>query len=108
MKIPLRYPRWGIRIHCEKIPDGSKNMYVPRNYSFLLCCGIYVSHNSIPKVFQWVHVSVHASETMKTLFSSFDRVFSSDLEESVTDALQLNDTFPSTVDVNGTALTGIG
>ncbi|KAK0191490.1 hypothetical protein F5146DRAFT_1048998 [Armillaria mellea] len=81
----LRYPRWGIRIHCEKIPDGSKNI-IPR------------SSNGFTYLFT-------PRETMKSLFSSFDLVFSSDLEESVTDALQLNDTLPSTVDVNGTAFT---
>lgn len=80
----LRYPRWGIRIHCEKIPDGSKNI-IPR------------SSNGFTYLFT-------PRETMKTLFSSFDLLFSSDLEESVTDVLQLNDTLPSTVDVNGTAL----
>ncbi len=74
----------------------------------MLCCGIYVSHNSIPRSSNGFTYLFTPRETMKTLFSSFDRVFSSDLEESVTDALQLNDTFPSTVDVNGTALTGIG
>lgn len=26
--LPSRYPRWGIRIHCEKIPDGNINMCV--------------------------------------------------------------------------------
>ncbi|PBK73185.1 hypothetical protein ARMSODRAFT_881019 [Armillaria solidipes] len=81
----LRYPRWGIRIHCEKIPDGTRNI-IPR------------SSNGFTYLFT-------PRETMKTLFSSFGRVFSSGLEESVTDALQLNDTLPSTVDVNGTALT---
>ncbi|KAK0205990.1 hypothetical protein DFS33DRAFT_1256607 [Desarmillaria ectypa] len=80
----LRYPRWGIRIHCEKIPDGSKNI-IPR------------SSNGFTYLFT-------PRETMKTLFSSFDLVFSSDLEESMMDVLQLNDTLPSTVDVNGTAL----
>ncbi|KAK0467718.1 uncharacterized protein EV420DRAFT_1742822 [Desarmillaria tabescens] len=80
----LRYPRWGIRIHCEKVPDGSKNI-IPRsfnNYTYLFT----------PR------------ETMNTLFSSFGHVFSSDLEHNVTDVLQKNDTLPSTVDVNGTAL----
>ncbi|KAK0231351.1 hypothetical protein IW262DRAFT_1262876 [Armillaria fumosa] len=80
----LRYPRWGIRIHCEKIPDGSKNI-IPR------------SSNGFTYLFT-------PRKTMKTLFSSFDLLFSSDLEESVADTLQLNDTLPSTVDVNGTAL----
>ncbi|KAG7446083.1 uncharacterized protein BT62DRAFT_151891 [Guyanagaster necrorhizus] len=77
----LRYPRWSIRIHCEKIPDGSKNM----------------SSNGFTYLFT-------PRETMEGLFSSFNLIFFSDLEESVADVLQLNDTLPSTVDVNGTAL----
>ncbi|KAK0189510.1 hypothetical protein F5146DRAFT_628992 [Armillaria mellea] len=80
----LRYPRWGIRIHCEKVPDGSKNI-------------IQRSYNNYTYLFT-------PRETMDTLFSSFGLPnLSSGLETNVTDILQLNDTLPSTVDVNGTA-----
>ncbi|SJL11073.1 uncharacterized protein ARMOST_14474 [Armillaria ostoyae] len=82
----LRYPRWGIRIHCEKVPDGSKNI-IPRSF------------NDITYLFT-------PRETIITLFSSFglDRLaFSSYQEDNVTAVLRLNDTLPSTVDVNGTA-----
>ncbi|KAK0237139.1 hypothetical protein EDD85DRAFT_771192 [Armillaria nabsnona] len=82
----LRYPRWGIRIHCEKVPDGSKNI-IPRSF------------NNFTYLFT-------PRETIITLFSSFglDRIaFSSYQEDDVAAVLQLNDTLPSTVDVNGTA-----
>ncbi|KAK0237149.1 hypothetical protein EDD85DRAFT_599337 [Armillaria nabsnona] len=82
----LRYPRWGIRIHCEKVPDGSKNI--------------------IPKSFNNFTYLFTPRESIDTLFSSFglDRLaFSSYREDNVTAALQLNDTLPSTVDANGTA-----
>ncbi|KAK0436703.1 hypothetical protein EV421DRAFT_1979647 [Armillaria borealis] len=85
----LRYPRWGIRIHCEKVPDGSKNI-IPRSF------------NDITYLFT-------PRETIITLFSSFglDRLaFSLYQEDNVTAILQLNDTLPSTVDVNGTAFAG--
>ncbi|KAK0237132.1 hypothetical protein EDD85DRAFT_770802 [Armillaria nabsnona] len=82
----LRYPRWGIRIHCEKVPDGSNNI-IPRSF------------NNITYLFT-------PRETINTLFSSFglDRLaFSSYREDNVTAVLRLNDTLPSTVDVNDTA-----
>ncbi|KAK0494193.1 hypothetical protein EDD18DRAFT_1464335 [Armillaria luteobubalina] len=80
----LRYPRWGIRIHCERIPDGSTNI-LPRslnNFTYLFT----------PR------------ETMNTLFSSFGLPnLSPGLETNVTDVLNPNDTVPPTVDINGTA-----
>ncbi|KAK0216216.1 hypothetical protein IW262DRAFT_1276633 [Armillaria fumosa] len=80
----LRYPRWGIRIHCEEIPDGSTNI-LPRSF------------NNLTYLFT-------PRETMNTLFSSFGLPnLSSGLETNVTDVLDPNDTLPLTVDINGTA-----
>ncbi|PBK93121.1 hypothetical protein ARMGADRAFT_1030529 [Armillaria gallica] len=73
-------------INCEKVPDGSKNI-IPR------------SSNDFTYLFT-------PRETIITLFSSFglDRLaFSLYQEDNMTAVLQLNDTLPSTVDVNGTA-----
>ncbi|KAK0216238.1 hypothetical protein IW262DRAFT_1449725 [Armillaria fumosa] len=80
----LRYPRWGIRIHCEKVPDGSTNI-IPRSFSNL-------TYLFTPR------------KTMNTLFSSFGLPnLSSGLETNVTHIFHPNDTLPSTVDVNDTA-----
>ncbi len=72
--------------------------------------GAYVSRHSIPKSFNDFTYLFTPRESIDTLFSSFglDRLaFSSYQEDNVTAALQLNDTLPSTVDVNSTAFAGM-
>ncbi|PBK93108.1 hypothetical protein ARMGADRAFT_148139 [Armillaria gallica] len=68
--------------------------------------GTYVSRHSIPRSSNDFTYLFTPRETIITLFSSFglDRLaFSLYQEDNMTAVLQLNDTLPSTVDVNGTA-----
>ncbi len=77
---------------------------------FINAYGTYVSGHSIPRSFNNITYLFTPRETINTLFSSFglDRLaFSSYREDNVTAVLQLNDTLPSTVDVNGTAFAGM-
>ncbi|KAJ7290676.1 hypothetical protein C8J57DRAFT_1276271 [Mycena rebaudengoi] len=81
----LRYPRWGIRIHCEKFTDP--NTIVPR------------SANNFTYIF-----TPHA--ILRSLFASFNMDLPSNLEAplNTTSALQRNDTLPTALNPSDLAL----
>ncbi|KAL0961471.1 hypothetical protein HGRIS_006415 [Hohenbuehelia grisea] len=82
----IRYPRWGIRIHCRKIPDPTKNI-IPRsanNKAYLL----------MPQ------------DTMRDLFTSFSIDLPRDLQKplNTTQYLDANDTLPGNPDFSKISL----
>ncbi|KAJ7727961.1 hypothetical protein B0H16DRAFT_1894321 [Mycena metata] len=84
----LRYPRWGIRIHCAKFDDP--NTIIPRSaasYSYVFT----------PR------------DILQQLFSSFEMDFPSVLEAplNTTGAMQPNDTFPAALNANDIALASL-
>ncbi|KAF8890375.1 hypothetical protein BD779DRAFT_1610820 [Infundibulicybe gibba] len=82
----LRYPRWGIRIHCTKLPDPSINI-VPQ------------SDNNLTYTFT-------PRATLRSLFDSFKLPLPAEFEAPVNGSkvLQKNDTFPVGLDVAATSL----
>ncbi|KAJ6567347.1 hypothetical protein DFH09DRAFT_457648 [Mycena vulgaris] len=81
----LRYPRWGIRIHCSKFTDP--NTILPR------------SATGFTYVFT-------PRDMLRSLFSSFGIDFPLVLETPIntTTALQTNDSLPSSLNANDLAL----
>ncbi|KAF7330818.1 hypothetical protein MVEN_02421000 [Mycena venus] len=84
----LRYPRWGIRIHCTKFSDP--NTIIPRSaagFTYLFT----------PR------------DILRSLFSSFEMDFPSVLEAplNLTTTMQPNDTFPSGLNASDIALAAL-
>ncbi|KAJ7727962.1 hypothetical protein B0H16DRAFT_1894322 [Mycena metata] len=84
----LRYPRWGIRIHCANFDDP--NTIIPRSaasYSYVFT----------PR------------DILQQLFSSFEMDFPSVLEVPLdtTAAMQPNDTFPAALNASDIALASL-
>ncbi|KAJ6543867.1 hypothetical protein B0H19DRAFT_1168706 [Mycena capillaripes] len=81
----LRYPRWGIRIHCTKFSDP--NTILPRSAAGL-------TYVFTPR------------DMLRSLFSSFEMDFPSILEDplNTTALMQSNDVFPSGLNANDMAL----
>ncbi|KAJ7179570.1 hypothetical protein C8R46DRAFT_644193 [Mycena filopes] len=84
----LRYPRWGIRIHCSKFSDP--NTIIPR------------SEASFTYVFT-------PRDMLKNLFSSFQMDFPTVLDTpfNTTDAMRINDTFPTGLNADEIALASL-
>ncbi|KAJ7241979.1 hypothetical protein C8J57DRAFT_1367999 [Mycena rebaudengoi] len=81
----LRYPRWGIRIHCEKFTDP--NTIIPRSASNFTY--IFTPHT-----------------ILRSLFASFNMDLPSNLKVplNTTSALQGNDTLPTALNPSDLAL----
>ncbi|KAJ7163791.1 hypothetical protein C8R43DRAFT_1122758 [Mycena crocata] len=81
----LRYYKWGIRIHCAKFSDP--NTIVPRSMAGF-------TYIFTPR------------DMLRSLFSSFDMELPSVLEAplNTTTVMQVNDTLPSSLNVNDIAL----
>ncbi|KAF8919143.1 hypothetical protein CPB85DRAFT_881024 [Mucidula mucida] len=83
----LRYPRWGIRTHCEKLPDPAVNILPKAN-------GTGYTYMFTPR------------STLQSLFSSFNMdlptLWESPLNASV--AMQGTDTLPSDINVDDMSL----
>ncbi|KAF7301272.1 hypothetical protein MIND_00692000 [Mycena indigotica] len=81
----LRYPRWGLRIHCVKSSDP--NTIVPKAASGL-------SYVYTPR------------ETLRSLFSSFGKELPANLETplNITKLMMGNDTFPASLKAEDIAL----
>ncbi|KAJ7499386.1 hypothetical protein FB451DRAFT_1205266 [Mycena latifolia] len=84
----LRYPKWGIRIHCSKFADP--NTILPRSAAG----------------FTYVFTP---RDMLRSLFLSFDMDFPSALEESIntTSVMQPGDTLPSGLIANDIALAAL-
>ncbi|KAF9464261.1 hypothetical protein BDZ94DRAFT_1216732 [Collybia nuda] len=83
----LRFPRWGIRMHCAKIPPGPSNILAlsPSNFTYIFT----------PR------------ETLRSLFDSFDKEYPSILKPfNATAVMQGNDTLPPDLNPNDLALGG--
>ncbi|KAL0949830.1 hypothetical protein HGRIS_009865 [Hohenbuehelia grisea] len=82
----VRYPRWGIRIHCRKIPNADTNI-IPRSFANF-------TYMFTPR------------DTVRALFSSFDMDMPKILEQPLNASLATapGDRFPSGIDPQSTAL----
>ncbi|KAL0949015.1 hypothetical protein HGRIS_009111 [Hohenbuehelia grisea] len=82
----IRYPRWGIRIHCRKIPDGERNIIPrsPNNKTYIL----------------------YPRSTLRDLFVSFRLPFPPILDQplNTTRYVEPGDSLPSNVDLENTSL----
>ncbi|KAF8883434.1 hypothetical protein BD779DRAFT_1443935 [Infundibulicybe gibba] len=95
----LRYPRWGIRIHCTKLPDPSINMRQSRTH-------LLIDESSVPRSDNGFTYTFTPRATLRSLFDSFKLPFPAQLEVPVNGSkvLQKNDTFPVGLDVAATSL----
>ncbi|KAJ7667582.1 hypothetical protein DFH06DRAFT_983175, partial [Mycena polygramma] len=84
----LRYPRWGIRIHCAKF--SNPDTIIPRSSAG----------------FTYVFTP---RDMLRSLFASFELDFPSVLEDpvNVTTAIQSGDVWPSALNVNDISLTAL-
>ncbi|KAJ7929139.1 hypothetical protein B0H13DRAFT_2248169 [Mycena leptocephala] len=84
----LRYPRWGIRIHCTRFSDP--NTIIPRSIAG----------------FTYVFTP---RDILRSLFSSFEMDFPTVLEDpiNITTVLQPNDIFPSGLNADDIALAAL-
>ncbi|KAF8164850.1 hypothetical protein B0H34DRAFT_648623 [Crassisporium funariophilum] len=82
----LRFPRWGIRIKCAKIPDGPTNI-------------ITVSENDLTYLFT-------PRDTVRPLFQGVGLPFPARLEQplNLTKTMHPNDTVPATLDISKIAM----
>ncbi|KDR76711.1 hypothetical protein GALMADRAFT_225654 [Galerina marginata CBS 339.88] len=81
----LRFPRWGIRIKCTKIPDISDNL-IPISYGGLTY--LFTPRETIRHLFQYFDMTLPQNYEQPFNFSSF---------------INPNDTFPSGFDASGIA-----
>ncbi|KIY63410.1 hypothetical protein CYLTODRAFT_432999 [Cylindrobasidium torrendii FP15055 ss-10] len=79
----LRFPRWGVRIHCDKIPDLGTNMITKGN-------------NTAGMTYLFYPI-----DTLQSLFDSFEMEFPSRLMQllNVSNFLDVNDTLPIGLDI---------
>ena len=102
----LRFPRWGIRIHCEKLEDPVHNMSV--FFSISIMTSAYQSVLSIPLSNNSFTYVFTPRSLLQRLFAHFDKEFPPALQAplNVSTVLQLNDTITSGADVQSLALGG--
>ena len=103
----LRYPRWGIRIHCEKIPDAQTNMWGSR-LDLPLWSMLILSIHSIPHSANNITYLFTPRVVVTSLFSSFGMDLPDVVSQpfNATAVLLLNDTLPVGFPVDSTALGG--
>lgn len=105
----VRFPRWGIRIKCTKIPNPATNMSVSADVLSLRKCTdrlyLLLSVSVSPSGFSYVYTP---RSTLQGLFEDFSMSLPDALQAPVnlTRVLMGNDTAPAGLNVAETAMGG--
>ena len=99
-----RFPRWGIRIKCAKIPDIPLNLLV----RFCSLRVLIFKFSRVPVSQSGLTYLYTPTSTIRPLFDDFDLPFPQDFEQpfNASGVLQSNDMLPSGLDTTGISMGG--